>query len=164
MESTLSYLKDRYDEASNRFNDIELKCSRLLSFTTLIIALLTAVGGYFKLSLFSPDSAVDWLRLILFLFSCLCVVCAWGHSILALKLKESPHLPCSKDASLYIKESDETERNEFLFDCYVDTTQNLYDAIDEKSHNLKLAYNEIVLSAWFAGALSFISIINKVIK
>ena len=164
MDSTLSYLKDRYDEASNRFNDIELKSSRLLNFTTLIIALLTAVGGYFKLSLFSPNEPVDWLRLILFVLSCLCVVCAWGHSILALKLKESPHLPSSKDSSLYIKESDETERNEFLFECYVNTTKKLYDAIDEKSHNLRLAYEEIVWSAWFASILSLISIMNEVIK
>jgi hypothetical protein len=161
---TLEYLKDRYQEEQARFNHFESKCSNMLGFLTGLIGALTVYGGYSKDILFKLDSLVNYVLLSLFLFSIFCVICAWGHSLLAIKIGDCPILPKSKEAANYIKMSDDEDREEYIFKCYVDTLKELSEAIDEKSINLIHAYEELTLSAWGLGLLGLITIIMEMSK
>ncbi|MGL4714044.1 MAG: hypothetical protein ACRCWP_16265 [Shewanella sp.] len=162
--NTLDYLKDRYQEEQNRFNHFETKCSKMLTFLTGAIGALTAYGGYTKEALFKLDSPMDYIKFLLFILSVFCALCAWGYSLLAIKIGDSPILPKSKEAADYINQSDESERVEYIFNCYVDTLQALSKAIDEKSVNLTHAYEELTISAWGLVLLGVITITIEITK
>jgi len=161
---TLEYLKDRYQEEQARFNHFESKCSKMLSFLTGIIGALTLYGGYSKDTLFKLESPLDYVQLLLFLFSILCVICAWGHSLLAIKIGDCPILPKSQAAADYIKLSEDNDREEYIFNCYVGTLKELSEVIDEKSVNLTHAYEELTISAWGLGLLGLITIVMEMSK
>lgn len=162
--NTLDYLKDRYQEELNRFNHFETKCSKMLTFLTGIIGALTAFGGYAKEALFKLETPMDYIQMLLFIFSVFCAVCAWGHSLLAIKIGDSPILPKSQEAANYINQCGERERVEYIFNCYVDTLKTLSKAIDEKSVNLTHAYEELTISAWGLVLLGVITITMEITK
>ncbi|WP_028111692.1 hypothetical protein [Ferrimonas kyonanensis] len=112
----------------------------MLSFLTGLIGALTIYSGYAKDTLFKLEAPLNYTLLGLFLFAIFYAVCAWGHSLLAIKIGDCPILPKSQEAADYIKLSDESDRVEYIYNCYVGTIEQLSDVIDEKSVNLTYAY------------------------
>jgi hypothetical protein len=157
-------LKDRYNEEQARFNHFETKCSKLLTFLTGVIGALSIYGGYAKDKIFSLDNPIEVIIFALFVCAVFCVICAWGHALLAIKIGDCPILPKSREAAEYIKESDEEDRNEYIFNCHVDTLDELASVIDEKSKNLEYSYSELTLGAWAIGFLALITIIMEIVK
>ncbi|MBC3767284.1 hypothetical protein [Neptunicella marina] len=161
---TLDYLKDRYAEELSRFNHFETKCSKFLTFITGIIGGMTAFASFTKETLLMPETPIGWIQLLLFCLSLFIAICAWGHSLLALRIGKCPILPKSKVAASYINRVSETERIEYIYECYVDTLELLTEEIDKKSHNLELAYSELTMSAWGLGILGFLTIFVETAK
>lgn len=148
MKTTLNYLKDRYCEEQSRFDHFENKCAKLLTFTSIVIGVVTAVAGINKGAIFHPQSPANWIALAGFLVGVFAIVCAWGHALLALRIGEGPVLPRSRATAEYLASVDADSQSTHLYNCYVDTLERLAKIIDEKSNNLELAYQELAISAW----------------
>ena len=125
---------------------------------------MTAWASFAKEALLTPETHVGWIQLILFCLSLFAAICAWGHSLLALRIGNCPILPKSKVATDYIRDVSEKDRIEFIYDCYVDTLELLTEEIDKKSRNLELAYSELIISAWGLGMLGFLTIFVEITK
>jgi hypothetical protein len=161
---TLTYLNDRYIEEQARFNHLEAKCSKLLTFLTGVIGALSIWASFSKDTLFTPSSPLNWIQLGLFCIALFCILCSWGHSLLAIKIDDYPVLPKSKKVTDYMESSTETECYKYIFECYVDTLPLLSAQIDLKSINLAHAYDELTYSAWALGILGFLTIMIEVTK
>jgi len=163
MDRTLEYVKDRYNEEQNRFKHVEEKSTKLLTFLTVVISALIAIASIKNNTIFSPDSPLDWIRTVLYCFTGFTVFCAWGHALLALKVGVYPNAPLSREAATYIKKTDKDERDLFIFDCYVNTTEKLTLEIDNKITYLEYSYSELAYSAWGIGIISLISIFMELL-
>jgi len=135
-----------------------------MTFITGVIGGMTAWASFAKEALLTPETPVGWIQLILFCVSLFSAICAWGHSLLALRIGNCPILPKSKTAVEYIRNVSETDRIEYIYECYVDTLELLTEEIDKKSHNLELAYSELTISAWGLGVLGFLTILVEITK
>ncbi|MEZ7229363.1 hypothetical protein NO989_21660 [Alteromonas sp. DY56-G5] len=164
MDRTLEYVKDRYNEEQSRFKHVEDKCSKLLTFLTVVISALIAILSIKNNTFLSPSNPLEWIRTSIFCLTGFCVFCAWGHALLALKIGDCPNAPISRTAANYIKDTGDEERDLFIFDCYVDTTQQLKMQIDYKINYLEYSYSELAYSAWGIGLISFISIFMELSK
>lgn len=164
MEKTLEYLRDRYLEEQARFDHFENKSSRLLTFVTVIIAGITALSGINKGSIFHPDTELQWGVLIIFMCGSFSVICAWGHSLLALRIGDCSVLPRSRETAEYLSEVDEEAASKHIYNCYVDTLEKLSDEINGKSRNLELAYDELAISAWCLGFVAILISFMEIMK
>lgn len=163
MKSKIEYLKDRYDETSKSFSEMELKSTRVLSFATAILILLSSIGGFYGKTIFQPTSELNWIQLILFVLAAFVMLCAWGHALASLKISDCPSLPSSVSFSNYIAGLNEEKYEKYIFNCYRDTIILLREAVETKSKNLDLAYSEITISAYLSAMLALTSIINEML-
>ncbi|WP_090309642.1 hypothetical protein [Pseudomonas linyingensis] len=164
MKTTLDYLKDRYSEEQSRFDHFENKCTKLLTFTTIVIGVVTAVAGANKGAIFHPQSPAGWIALAAFLAGAFSIICAWGHALLALRIGECPVLPRSRAAAEYLATVDADSQSTYLYNCHIDTLEHLAEVIDEKSRNIELAYQEISISAWGLAFSAVLTMIMEIAK
>lgn len=164
MITTLEYLKDRYCEEQSRFDHFENKCAKFLTFFSIIIGAITAVAGVHKGIIFRPETLASSVVLIAFLIGAFSITCAWGHSLLALRIGDCPVLPRSRLAAEYLAAVDAETHSKYLYNCYVDTLEQLAKVIDEKSKNLELAYQELAISAWGLAVAASLIIIIEIAK
>ncbi|PWY37830.1 MULTISPECIES: hypothetical protein [unclassified Pseudomonas] len=164
MKTTLEYLKDRYSEEQSRFDHFENKCAKLLTFASVVIGAITAIAGTNKGIVFHPESPAGWIILIAFLIGSFSISCAWGHSLLALRIGECPVLPRSRVAAEYITAVDIETQSTYLYNCYIGTLEQLAEVIDEKSKNLELAYQELAISAWGLAVAASLTIYMEITK
>ncbi|PCI48036.1 MAG: hypothetical protein COB43_00135 [Oceanospirillales bacterium] len=164
MEKTLDYLRDRYVEEQARFDHFENKSAKLLTFVTVIVAGVTALGGLNKGAIFHPSTELQWGVLIIFMCGSFSVVCAWGHSLLALRIGECSVLPRNRETAEYLSAVDEETASRHIYNCYVDTLEKLTDEIDGKSKNLELAYDELAISAWCLGFVALLISFMEIMK
>lgn len=164
MEKTLEYLRDRYLEEQARFDHFENKCSKFLTFLTVIIAGITAIVNMSEGAIFHPSSEFQWVILIIFIIGSLCIACAWGHSLLALRIGDCSVLPRSRETAEYLSAVDEETALRHIYNCYVDTLEKLSSEINVKSRNLELAYDELSMSAWCLGFIAILTICMEIAK
>jgi hypothetical protein len=145
----LKYLDDRYKEEQERFNLIEQKSYRMMSFLTFIFGGLAISAKAAHDLILNSDPTLKYALLILFGLALFCIICAWGHSLLSLKIDNIPHLPKSRIATDYIDKVEEEERIIYIKECYVDTIDKLDIAINSKAKYLSFAYDELTYSATF---------------
>lgn len=88
--------------------------------------------------------------------------CAWGHALLALKLDNCPIAAKSRENAEYIFNSSEPDAVEQIFDCYVNTTEELSEVIDRKAVKIEHAYNELAMSGWLAALFVFLIFIKGI--
>jgi hypothetical protein len=164
MSIELDYFESRYQEAYRAALEVEQKGIRVLNFSTAILVVLTAIGSTFGVRLFSPSDGINWIQLILFALASFCMMCAWGHAMGVSKVQTFPTMPSTKNVADYFTENDNKTNTEFIIECYTDTIERVWAVINTKSKYLEHSQNELVLSAYFAGALAIITIIFEVIK
>lgn len=164
MKQTLDYLKDRYSEEQARFDHFENKCSKFITFVTVIIAAITALAGMKDGVIFRPKSEVAWVVLIVLIIGSFSIVCSWGHALMALRIGECSILPRSRTAAEYLQAVDEDTASRYIYNCYVDTLEKLAAEIDHKSRNLELAYDELTISAWSLGLVAVLTIYMEISK
>lgn len=164
MKNTLDYLRDRYFEEQARFDHFENKCSKFLTFVTVIIAGITTLTGMNEGSIFHPQSVLEWVVLVVFLVGGLSVACAWGHSLLALRIGECSVLPRSKETAEYLLQVDDEAALKHIYNCYIYTLEKLSEEIDNKSRNLELAYSEVAISAWSLGIVAILISYMEIFK
>lgn len=93
MSNVLEYLKDRYDEEQDRFAHFEEKCSKLLTLLSILIAALGSIAAVKSPLAFPPTSVLQWLLVAALLGAIFSLICAWGHTLLALKIDDCPVMP-----------------------------------------------------------------------
>lgn len=164
MNEVLLYLKDRYEEENSRFSHFEEKCNKMLAFLTVILAALGGVASFKLDQLLAICNPFDYIKIFLFVFSIFFCLVAWGHTLIALKIKDCPVMPKSKAAALYLLECTDSERDQYIFNCYVDTTELLCSTNNEKAKYLEFAYEEIVLSATTISLFSLLILIMELSK
>lgn len=164
MSKAFEYLKERYGEELSRFDHFEQKCARFLTFVTVIIAGITAVAGIRDGEIFNPKEIEEWVVLLLFLFGSFSIICAWGHTLLALKIGDSTVVPRSRETAEYLISVDEDSALNHIYNCYIDTIEKLASEINEKAKNLEIAYNEIAIGAWCLSLSVTITVILEVSK
>jgi hypothetical protein len=134
MHDALSYLKNRYDEEQVRFVHLEEKCTKLLTLLSVLIAALGSIATIKSTLVIPPNSALNWCLLVVFSLAILCLVCSWGHALLALKIDDCPVMPKSRETADYLKDSSSEDSEQHLFNCYVDTLEVLGTALARISH------------------------------
>lgn len=164
MPDVLGYLKERYDEEQARFAQLEEKCSRLLTLLSILIAALGSFAIVKSPLVLPPTSEIQWIAVIVFAGATLSLICAWGHTLLALKIEHRPTMPSSAETAAYLKESSEEESNQHLFNCYVDTLEKLAGVINRKAKNVELAYGELTISAWLLGLWAVLLVIREFVS
>lgn len=158
MDETLTYLKDRYKDEQARFDHFENKCVKFLTAVSVVIAALTALVSAKGRVLFTLNTPPDFIALGCFFAAAICVVCSWGHALSALRIRDCPTLPSSRQTVEWMKAVDTSAHQQHLYNCYIDTLEKLKSAIDEKSKPLDFAYEEMVYAAWALSLLAVISI------
>ncbi|EJM62357.1 hypothetical protein PMI30_04674 [Pseudomonas sp. GM50] len=158
MDETLAYLKDRYKDEQARFDHFENKCVKFLTAVSVVIAALTALASAKGRVLFTLNTPPDFIALGCFFAAAICVVCSWGHALSALRIRDCPTLPSSRQTAEWMKAVDTSAHQQHLYNCYIDTLEKLKSAIDEKSKPLDFAYEEIVYAAWALSLLAVISV------
>jgi hypothetical protein len=163
-QQTLDYLKDRYNEEQARFDHFENKCSRFLTFVTIIIAAITTISGLKNGAIFHPQSFFETLIFLLFIIGAIAIISSWGQALSALKIGECATMPNNKDAAQYLKDVDGDDASSYIFKCYVDTIDALSKDIKTKADKLKIAYSDLILSAWCLSIVATVTIILEVQK
>lgn len=164
MNITLEYLRERYAEEQARFDHFENKSSKFLTFVTVIVGGIIALASVNKGFIFHPETELQWIVFVVFVCGSFSAVCAWGHSLLALRIGDCSVLPRNRATAKYLSEVDEDAALKHIYNCYVDTLEDLYDKINQKSRNLELAYDEITISAWCLGFVAILISLMEVMK
>lgn len=159
-QEILNYAKARYEEEQQRFDHIENKCGKFLSFLTVSIAAFTSLVGYKSNVIFKLSDVLDWTIFVVGSFALLVLFCSWGHALLSLKLVNAKVAPRNQETIDYFKAATVDASHEHIFNCYMDTTKRLAPIVDQKARNLKLSYEELAIS----GGLIFLLIILIAIK
>ncbi|WP_207255783.1 hypothetical protein, partial [Pseudomonas sp. FW306-02-F08-AA] len=157
MKVALEYLKDRYSEEQSRFDHFENKCSKFLTAVSIVIATLTAVAGMKNGALFIISTPLSHLIITAYISSAFCITCSWGHALLALRIGDCPTIPQGRQTTEYLIEVDSEAQTKHIYNCYIDTLEKLTKAINKKSRDLELAYNELVYSAWCIGLVAIMA-------
>lgn len=155
----LAYLKDRYEEEIKRFEHLENKSAKFLTFLSVIIVALTALSTTIKGSFISTNGVWGTINLILYCITFFLAFCSWGHALMCLKITDSTIAPRNTKALDYIIEKSEKEATEYIFKCYKDSIQKISKELDLKSENLEKSYQELT----FAAKFFFLFIITSVI-
>lgn len=161
MDDTLAYLKDRYEDEQARFDHFENKCAKFLTAVSVVIAALTAIVSAKGSGLFALYGPWDVIALGCFTAAAICVVCSWGHALSALRIRDCPTLPSSRETVEWLRAADTSGHQQHAYNCYIDTLEKLKSAIDEKSKPLEHAYNEMVYAAWSLALLAVINICKE---
>jgi hypothetical protein len=132
-----------------------------LTFLTAIIGATIIITRLTHTKLFALESPLGWCLFISYLLMIICIFCSWGHALLAVKISDSPVLPRSKEVSDYLLQVDDTDRENYIINCYIHTVEELSNAIEQKSINLEHSYNELILSAWLFIIFNFILMIME---
>lgn len=106
---------------------------------------------------FDPALPIEWIQLVALLIGLFALVCAWGHTLLALKFSEMPALDLRQMVEK-LNTEDLASRDQHLADIYLNATTSLLDVVKVKQHNLALAYEELTMSAWFLGIVTVITL------
>ncbi|MBD0410238.1 hypothetical protein [Pseudoalteromonas distincta] len=160
--TTLKYLHDRYLEEQLRYTHFENKSSKLLTFITGIIGFLTFYATRNQSDLFNFETYANITKFIVYLITIFLIVCAWGHTLRAIKIGNCPNLPLTKDVLYYLENAPRNQRDPYLKDCYFDTLEELSQYINDKAKNLEYAYEELFYSACTLSVLGFITIIMEI--
>ncbi len=160
----LNYVQQRYMEEQARFKHFEDKCSKLINSLTIVIAAFCGIVGFKGGTLFSPNTALQWITLILCCLAFSALACAWGHSLFALRIGDCPIAAKSRENADYFLKAEPDDSFKQMFDCYVDATQELHSVIDKKSINLEHAYGELILGASSVVGFIILSVIMEVFK
>ncbi|WP_230697865.1 MULTISPECIES: hypothetical protein [Stutzerimonas] len=135
-----------------------------MTFVSVIIGVIAAIAGVHKGIIFHPETLASYVVLMAFLLGAFSITCAWGHSLLALRIGNCPVLPRSRLAAEYLAAVDAETYSTYLYNCYVDTLEQLAKVIDEKSKNLELAYQELAISAWGLAVAASLTVIMEIAK
>lgn len=96
-----------------------------------------------------------------FIAAAMCVTCSWGHAFSALRISECPSLPSNRGTAEYLRIVEPEQQKIHIYNCYIDTLEELKKAIDAKSKPLELVYKELVWGAGFFMILAILTTIRE---
>jgi hypothetical protein len=149
-QEVFNYAKSRYDEEQLRFDHIENKCGKFVSFITIAIATLSGIIGFYKDTLFSPCGLMDWSIFIVGCAAFISLFCSWGHALLTIKLGTSKVAPKNDETINYLLSADTSPAREHIFKCYIETARKI-----------KLSYKELAISGGLLALLILLTAIKE---
>jgi len=164
MKPEIIYLaRDRYAQEHKQFNQIAEKAGRIIVVITLIISLLTAAMALFADAIFSPRGFLEWTILLCQVFALFCLVCAWGHALLAIKFGANQVPPFQKHEFDHLQQASREDMYRYILDCYVAPTEKLSPLNNEKARYLQFSYQELAIGGYLLAALLMLLFLKEVI-
>lgn len=160
----VAYAKERYEEEHKRFDHMENKCGKLMSFITILITAITGLLAFFSTAVFSPKGLLDWAILIVTVGAVFVLICSWWHALLSLKLGTVNIAPTKDENFTYMAEKTDEEMYKHMVNCYLGPLRKLTPKIDEKAKYLKFSYEELTMAGGFLALLLLLTFIREVIK
>lgn len=157
----LNYIRERYFEEQARFNHLEDKCGKLVTLLTISIAAYGSLVVFKSDSILKSCTELEWIISAICIASFFAMACSWGHALLALKMGGRPVAAKSRKNAEYLYSASDEDAIQQMFDCYVNTTEELGSVIDLKATNLEHAYNELSISAWLVAIFAILIVIKE---
>ena len=157
-DHSVEYAKDRYNEASERFKQIEDKAIKIMTALSFVLAVITAVISEKDLLKFGEFK--DWVVSIVVILDLICIFWAWLHALYALKVEETAVPNRSVEAIEYLIHNPPEYTRWFIINSYSNTTRVLEVSTDIKAKFVEHSYNELRLS----GFLSIICFVLYTLK
>lgn len=145
-------------EEQSKVESLDKRCFQLFGILTIVLTVLGAIAVIKSESLFEPAIPVEWIKLVAFLIAAFALVCAWGHSLLVLKIGNTPELPKEDQTSSSNRIKEDNNQNQLIADYYLEAIEKLSEASTEKVRYMAIAYEEITMSAWFLGIVTAIAV------
>lgn len=155
---SVEYIKDRYNEASDRFKHIEEKAIKIMTALSFVLAVITAVIS--EKDLLKFDGVKDWVVSIVVILDLICIFWAWLHALYALKLEEAAVPNRSIDAVEYLVHQPPEYTRHFIINTYSETIRLLEETTDRKARFVEHSYNELR----YSGFLSIICFVLYTVK
>jgi len=153
MKRSLQSLQDCCHLELKRYHCLEQKCATVFAVITLLLVGLALLVVMSHGVIFTPQSAFEWLALLLIVLGSFSLACAWGHCLMALcshcELSDLIHLI---KADSLDKERESPVQDLIEEDC--ESVDQLSRVIEEKRHNLAMAFDEIRLGGWILALLA----------
>lgn len=160
----LNYIRERYNEEQRRFHHFEEKCSKLVGLLTFMLSGTSVIITILGKDKIPPNGTFEWLTLILLGCALFLMFCAWGHAMLALKIGDCPQASRSRENAYFIFNAQEADALDQIYECYVNSTQELFSFIQDKAKNLKYTFEEMFIAAailFLTLAIHLIGLLSK---
>ena len=165
MKPEIIYLaRDRYAQEHKQFNQIAEKAGRIIVVITLIISLLTAAMALFADAIFSPRGFLEWTILLCQVFALFCLVCAWGHALLAIKFGANQVPPFQKHEFDHLQQASREGMYRYILSFYVEPSEKLADVNIEKAKYLKFSYEELAIGGYLLAILLILFFVKKILQ
>jgi hypothetical protein len=160
----VQYAKERYQEEQQRFDHIESKCGRLMTFVTMLITVITGFFAFFEKAIFHPVGLLDWTILVVSILAVFTLIVSWGHALLSLKIGTVNVAPRKQENIDYMLISEPEIMFEYMIKCYLDPIKKLAPKIDEKALCLRHAYDELAIAGFLLSGLLVLSLIRGFVE
>lgn len=141
-----------------RVESLDKRCFQLFGILTIVLSVLGGIAVIKSESLFEPVIPIEWIKLISFLIAAFALICAWGHSLMGLKIGGCPGLPNDGETADCLEQAEEESRAQHIADYYLEAIEKVAKTMKEKTRYMGLAYEELTMSAWFLGIVIAISV------
>ena len=164
MKQKLGSISDCCHLELTRYHCLEHKCAWVFAVVTFILFALALLMVLSSGVIFSPQSELAWLALLLFLLGTFCMICAWAHTLMALCQldKSSGLLDLLKKEGMDLEDREATEQDLYINDF--EPLDHLTQLIEEKRHNLKLAFDELKLGGWALAIMSLLIVSIEIVR
>ncbi|WP_299013362.1 hypothetical protein [uncultured Photobacterium sp.] len=153
--------KSKYADELLHLAQLDNAGSKLLVVQTVILVALGVAMLLKSESLFTPALPIEWIRLVALLLAVFSFVCGWGHTLLALKIELREFQNNQASSNVMSENPVGIKRNSTAEE--IDAIAKLSEVISEKKRNLRLAYEELTMGAWFMGITVAVSIGMKLL-
>lgn len=127
--------------------ELDRKSFQLMVFLALCILFLLLFGFWRRAEVFHPVTPIEWCFLGVYFVTVFCLICAWGHALLTLKMGMDVNSQDTQSVHrLLVTAKDEQE--DCLSEIYTYAIDRRAELVDAKQLNLYHAYSELTISAW----------------
>jgi len=111
-----------------------------------------------------PKTVIEYIVLLAALFAIFSLICAFGHLLLSIKIRENIVVPRGKKTSEWLKKQKKEEAQSYVYDCYANAVTKQSEFNRDKLKPLKLAYGELVIAIWLISVFSILKVIMEFMK
>ncbi|HDM8132073.1 hypothetical protein [Vibrio harveyi] len=125
-----------------RFESLDSKATKFLSFVSIMFGLLiTVVSSFFK-DFFPPESPMQCVIVFMLFLLSACLVSSWFYLVRAIKVTDVPALRLTKEATLFLTRSDEGLDSDII-EIYAEIIELHRIAMRKKEKLIEAAYRYI---------------------
>lgn len=147
-EFLYNYGRAAFEDELKRFQNIEAKAGRYLSFLSVGIVAYTYMVKTYAAVFFPPSNPAEWLVLVLVAFTYFSLICSWSHLYRAIRFIEMPRLTYNYKIIEFVENADLVSVHYHFSKMAAHALELGREGNRQKSKLLTLGYKDIVLSAF----------------